>query len=145
MVVATSDSEQSWALLVFFIFSIIKNYFVAFFTKLIWLGVGFLNRTSAEIGYYLYKKMQTNHFLLLKNFKNTESAQLCWVSRLVKTSKRRSEGRCVCVCVYVEKTWKEIVFCFVQVFAESCYGKFKGQAFPESIGKGFTESFSEKF
>ena len=24
--------------------------------KLIWLGVGFLNRTAAEIGYYLYKK-----------------------------------------------------------------------------------------
>ena len=28
-----------------------KKLFVAFFTKLIWLGVGFSNRTGAEIGY----------------------------------------------------------------------------------------------
>ena len=28
----------------------------AFVIKLIWLGVGFLNRTGAEIGYYLDKK-----------------------------------------------------------------------------------------
>ena len=28
-----------------------KNWFFAFLTELIWLGVGFLNRTGAEIGY----------------------------------------------------------------------------------------------
>ena len=28
-----------------------KKLFFAFFIKLIWLGVGFLNRTGAEIGY----------------------------------------------------------------------------------------------
>ena len=33
---------------IFFIFSLIKNYFFAFFIKLIWLGVGLLNRTGAE-------------------------------------------------------------------------------------------------
>ena len=34
----------------FLIFSIIDDYFSSFFVKLIWLGVGFLNRTGAEIG-----------------------------------------------------------------------------------------------
>ena len=33
----------------FWIFSLIKNDFFAFFIKLIWLGVGFLNRTGAVI------------------------------------------------------------------------------------------------
>ena len=28
-----------------------KNYIFAFFIKLIWLGVSFLNKTGAEIGY----------------------------------------------------------------------------------------------
>ena len=46
------------------------------FIKLISLGVGSLNRTGAEIDYINLKKMQTNHFLLLKKLKNTESAQL---------------------------------------------------------------------
>ena len=50
-----------------FLFFNNKKWFFAFFIELIWLGVGFLNRTGAEIGYYLYKKkMQKNHFLLLK-------------------------------------------------------------------------------
>ena len=53
-------------------------HFFAFFIKLLWLGVRFLNRTGAEIGYSLYKKCKKIfiHFLLLKKFKNTESAQL---------------------------------------------------------------------
>ena len=34
-----------------FNFFIYKKWFFAFFIKLIWLGVGFLNRTGAEIGY----------------------------------------------------------------------------------------------
>ena len=58
----------------FFIFTIIKNDF-CIFIRLIWLGVGFLNMTGAEIGYNLIK-MQKNNFLLLHKFKNTESAQL---------------------------------------------------------------------
>ena len=43
--------NQSWALSVFFNFFNNKKWFFAFFIKLIWLGVGFLNRTGAEIGY----------------------------------------------------------------------------------------------
>ena len=40
--------------------------------------MGFLNRTCAEIrNRKLYKKWKKNHFLILKRFKNTESAQLC--------------------------------------------------------------------
>ena len=42
---------QSWALAVFFYFSIIKMILFAFFIKLICLGVDFLNRNGAEIGY----------------------------------------------------------------------------------------------
>ena len=45
-------SLQSWALSVFFIFfNNKKKLFVAFFSKLIWLGVGFLNKIGAETGY----------------------------------------------------------------------------------------------
>ena len=40
-----------WALEVFFNFVNSKELFFAFFIKLNWLGVGFLNRTGAEIGY----------------------------------------------------------------------------------------------
>ena len=67
--------KQSWALEVFLNFFNNKKWSFAFFIKLIWLGVGFLNRTGAEIDYLLYKKCKT-HFLLLKKCKNTESAQL---------------------------------------------------------------------
>ena len=42
---------QSWALSVFFNLFNTKKLLFAFFIKLIWLGVGFLNRTAAEIGY----------------------------------------------------------------------------------------------
>ena len=49
---------------------------IAFFIKLIWQGVGILKRIGAEIGYYLDKKMQKKSYLLLKKWKNTESAQL---------------------------------------------------------------------
>ena len=45
------ESGQSWALAVFLIFFTNKKWFFAFFVKLIWLGVGFLNRAGAEIGY----------------------------------------------------------------------------------------------
>ena len=44
------------------------------FIKLIWLGVGFLNRTGAEIGYWLYKKMKKIVYYW-KTLKNTESAE----------------------------------------------------------------------
>ena len=43
-------------------------------------GSGLLNRTGAEIGYKLDFKNAKNHFLLLKKFKNTESAQLWTVT-----------------------------------------------------------------
>ena len=42
---------QSWALEVFLNFFNNKKRFFAFVIKLIWLGVGFLNMTGAEIGY----------------------------------------------------------------------------------------------
>ena len=42
---------QSWALSVFLNFFNNKKWFFLFFTKLIWLGVGFFNRTGAEMGY----------------------------------------------------------------------------------------------
>ena len=44
-------SDQSWALSVFFNFFTNKKWVFAFFIKLIWMGVSFLNRTGAEIGY----------------------------------------------------------------------------------------------
>ena len=44
-------SRHSWALAVFFNVFNFKNYIFAFFIKLIWLGVDFLNRNDAEIGY----------------------------------------------------------------------------------------------
>ena len=43
--------KQTWALSDFLIFSKIKNDCFAFFIKLIWLGVGFLNRIGEETGY----------------------------------------------------------------------------------------------
>ena len=42
---------QSWALSVFLNFFNNKKLFFAYFIKLIWLEVGFLNRTGAEIDY----------------------------------------------------------------------------------------------
>ena len=36
---------------VFWIFSIIKKRIFSYFIKIVWLGVGFLNRTGADIGY----------------------------------------------------------------------------------------------
>ena len=63
-----SFETQSWALSVFFYVFNDKKRTFAFFIKFAWLGVDFLNRTGAEIGYWLDKKMQTNHFL----FKNVK-------------------------------------------------------------------------
>ena len=56
----------------FLIFSLIKNDFLHFFIKLIWLGVGFLNRTGAEIGYQLDKKCKEIIFYYWKNEKIPE-------------------------------------------------------------------------
>ena len=50
----------------FLVFSLIKNEFVPFFIKLIWLGVGFLNRTGAEIGYQLDKSAKKSFFIIEK-------------------------------------------------------------------------------
>ena len=43
--------SQSWALEVFLSFFNNEKWFFAFFIKLIWPGVGFLNRTGAEMAY----------------------------------------------------------------------------------------------
>ena len=48
--------KQSWALSVFLNGFNNKQRFVSFFIKLIRLGVGFLNRTGAEIGHQLDKE-----------------------------------------------------------------------------------------
>ena len=45
---------QRWALLVFLNFFSKKKWFLAFFIKLIWPGVGFLNRTGAQIYYIIF-------------------------------------------------------------------------------------------
>ena len=65
--------SQSWALSVFLHLFNNKELFFAFIIKLIWLGVTFLNRTGAEIGYQLFKKCKKNHFLLVKILKNIEN------------------------------------------------------------------------
>ena len=46
-----SEWVQGWALSVFFNFFNNNEIFFARFIKLIWLGVGFLNKTGADIGY----------------------------------------------------------------------------------------------
>ena len=46
-----NEIMQSWALSVFLNFVNNKKGIFAFFIKLLGLGVGFLNRTGAEIGY----------------------------------------------------------------------------------------------
>ena len=61
--------EQSWALSVFLNIFNNKKWFFAFFIKFIWLGMGFLNRTGAEIGYLLYRKCKKLIFYCWKNLK----------------------------------------------------------------------------
>ena len=61
-----SLGSQSWALSVFLNFFNNKKLFLAFFIKLIWLGVGFLNRTGAKIGYLLYKKCKKTFYIIEK-------------------------------------------------------------------------------
>ena len=46
---------------IFKVFSIIINFIFAFFIKLIWLGVGFLNRTSTEIQGTGFKEISTSY------------------------------------------------------------------------------------
>ena len=86
--------SQSWALDVFLNFFNNKKWFFAFFIKLTWLGVGFLNRTGAEIGINLIENAK-NSFFLLKKLKNTESAQL-WILTYRKRTQHTFEGlKCV--------------------------------------------------
>ena len=75
LAVYSTTSLQSWALSGFLNIFNNKKWFFSVFIKLIWLGVGFLNRTGVEIGYYLHKKCNS-HFLLAKKFEKSESAQL---------------------------------------------------------------------
>ena len=49
--VCNFQGAQRWALEVFFNFLNNKKWLFALFIKVIWLGVGFLNGTGAEIGY----------------------------------------------------------------------------------------------
>ena len=65
----TARSDRAGHLRYFLTFSNKKNWFFAFFIKPIWLGVGCLNRTGAEIGYQLDQKCQKIIFLLLKKLK----------------------------------------------------------------------------
>ena len=58
--------DQSWALSVFLKFFNNKKWFFAFFIKLIWLGVGFLNRTGAEIGYINFKENAKKSFFIIE-------------------------------------------------------------------------------
>ena len=53
----------------------IKMTFLAFFIKLIWLGVDFLNRNDTEIGYRV-KVLKKQVLSIFLNSKNTASAQL---------------------------------------------------------------------
>ena len=66
-----ASGTQSWPLsLFFFYFFNSKKGFFAFFIELIWLGVGFLYREGAEIGYQLdFLKMQKIIFYCWKNSK----------------------------------------------------------------------------
>ena len=64
-----SGIQISRGLSVFFYFFNNKKWFFAFFYQvnyLIWLGVGFLNRTGAEIGYKLDKKWKKTFFIIEK-------------------------------------------------------------------------------
>ena len=82
LLAARPPCTQSWALEVFFSFFNNRKWFFAFFVKLIWLGVGFLNKGWCRNCLLTWQKMQKNHFLLMKNFQNTSSAQLCACSVL---------------------------------------------------------------
>ena len=62
-------SRQSWALEVFLNFFTDKKLFFAFFIKLIWLGVGFLNKTGEEIGYLFYFKNAIKSFCIIEKNK----------------------------------------------------------------------------
>ena len=75
-------SGQRWTLSVFLNFFNNKKWFFAFFSKFIWLGVGFSNRTGAEIGYYLVKNAKKSFFIIEKTKKNTKSAQLWQLASL---------------------------------------------------------------
>ena len=74
-----SNTHVGWH---FFNFFTNKKLFFVFFIKLIWLGVGFLNRTGAEIGYKFDKKCNKIIFYYCKNSNiRTESAQLWCAAR----------------------------------------------------------------
>ena len=78
-----SVSEVSWAREVFFVhFFNSKISFFAFFIKLIWLGVGFLNRTCAEIGYYLHKTCKKSFFFIgkIKKYRKCPALEMRHVS-----------------------------------------------------------------
>ena len=70
------SARQSWALSVFFNFFNNKKWFFAFFIRLIWLGVGFLNRTGAEIGFKRAKKCKQSFFIIEKIQKYRKSPAL---------------------------------------------------------------------
>ena len=62
-------AAELWALSGFLSFFNNKKWFFASSIKLIWLGVGFLNGTGAEIGYQLYNKCNQIIFYYRKNSK----------------------------------------------------------------------------
>ena len=71
---AQKVSGRAGHLRYFLIFQQWKLIFFAFFIKLIWLGVDFLNRTGTEIG-HRELVWKNRYFLFLKKSKNSPSAQ----------------------------------------------------------------------
>ena len=67
---------------VFFNFVNNKKWIVAFFIKLIWLGVGFLNRTGAEIGYNFIKNARKIIFLIgkIKKYRKCPALRLFYLA-----------------------------------------------------------------
>ena len=85
--------RQSWALPVFLNFFNNKKWFFAFFIKLIWLGVGILNRTDAKIG-NLIKNAKKIIFYYWKNSK---------IPKVPSYAQRTRESvwRPACACVHM--------------------------------------------
>ena len=73
-------TPQSWALSVFLNLFNNEKWFFAFFIKLILLGVGFLDWTSAEIGYSFDKKAINSFFIIEKIQKYRKCPALQWMS-----------------------------------------------------------------
>ena len=106
--------RPSWALSVFwnFFVSLIKNDFLHFYIKLIWLGAGYLKRTGAEIGYLLFKickiKIIFYHLSLKKNKKYLKYPTIANVA--VMDLKYRSRLLLNLRCRHTFQKWHRFLF-----------------------------------